>query len=172
MSSNHLFLCRPLLLPPSTFPSVKVFSNESALCIRWPKDWSFSFSISPSNEHSGLISFRMDWLYLLAVQGTLVCLWLPALSFPFIYFICYSVSVSSNVLSYMFCDLVFCCVYVLTYVLTLLWTHGLYSPPGSSVRRILQAGILEWVAISSSAMYIFRWTALPICNVLFCSCGF
>ena len=71
MPSNNLILCRPLLLLPSIFPSIRVFSNESALCIRWPKYWSFSFSISPSNEHSGLISFRMDWLDLLAVQGTL-----------------------------------------------------------------------------------------------------
>ena len=69
--SNHLILCCPLLLPPSIFPNVKVFSNQSVLPIRWPKYWSFSFSISPSNEHSGLISFRMDWLDLLAVQGTL-----------------------------------------------------------------------------------------------------
>ncbi|KAI4535743.1 hypothetical protein MG293_014070 [Ovis ammon polii] len=65
MSSNHLILCRPLLLPPSIFPSIRVFSNESVLRIRWLKYWSFSFSISPSNEHSGLISFRMDWLDLL-----------------------------------------------------------------------------------------------------------
>ena len=71
MPSNHLILCCPLLLPPSIFPSIRVFSNESALHIGWPKCWSFSFSISPSNEHSGLISFRMDWLDLLAVQGTL-----------------------------------------------------------------------------------------------------
>ena len=71
MSSNHLILCHPLLLPPSIFPSIRVFSNESALCIRWPKYWSFSFNISPSNAYSGLISFRMDWLDLLAVQGTL-----------------------------------------------------------------------------------------------------
>ena len=71
MPSNHLILCRPLLLLPSIFPSIRVFSNESALCIRWPLYWSFSFSISPSNEHSGLTSFRMDWLDLLAVQGTL-----------------------------------------------------------------------------------------------------
>ena len=71
MPSNHLILCCPLLLLPSIFPSIRVFSNESALCIRWPKYWSFSFSISPSNEYSGLISFRMDWLDLLAVQGTL-----------------------------------------------------------------------------------------------------
>ena len=71
MRSNHLILFRPLLLLPLIFPSMGVFSNESALCIRWPKYWSFSFNISPSNEHPGLISFRMDWLYLLAVQGTL-----------------------------------------------------------------------------------------------------
>ena len=71
MSSNHLILCHPLILLPSIFPSIRVFSNESALHIRWPKYWSFSFSISPSNEHPGMISFRMDWLSLLAVQGTL-----------------------------------------------------------------------------------------------------
>ena len=71
MPSNHLILCRPLLLPPSIFPSIRVFSNESVLCIRWPKYWSFSFSISPSNQYSGLISFRIDWFDLLAVQGTL-----------------------------------------------------------------------------------------------------
>ena len=71
MPSNHLILCRPLLLLPSILPSIRVYSNKSALCIRWPKYCSFSFSISPSNEYSGLISFRMDWLDLLAVQGTL-----------------------------------------------------------------------------------------------------
>ena len=71
MSSNHLILCHPFLLPPSIFHSIKVFSNVSVLCNRWSKYWSFSFSISPSNENSGLISFRMDWLDLLAVQGTL-----------------------------------------------------------------------------------------------------
>ena len=71
MPSNHLILCGHLLLLPSIFPSIRVFSNESALHIRWPKYWSFSFSISPSNEHPGLISFRMDWLDLLAVQGIL-----------------------------------------------------------------------------------------------------
>ena len=71
MPSNHLILCRPLLLPPSIFPSIRVVSNESVLHIRWPKYWSFSFNISPSNEYSGLISFRRDWLDLLAVQGTL-----------------------------------------------------------------------------------------------------
>ena len=71
MPSDHLILCRPLLLLPSIFPNIRVFSNESVLCIRWPKYWSFSFSISPSIEYSGLISFRMDCLDLLAVQGTL-----------------------------------------------------------------------------------------------------
>ena len=71
MPSNHLTLCCPLLLPPSIFPGITVFSNESALRIMWPKYWSFSFNMSPSNEYSGLISFRMDWLDLLAVQGTL-----------------------------------------------------------------------------------------------------
>ena len=71
MPSNHLILCHPLLLLPAIFPSIRVFSNESILCIRWPKYWSFSFSVSPFNEYSGLISFRMDWLALLAVQRTL-----------------------------------------------------------------------------------------------------
>ena len=71
MPSNHLTLCHPLLLPPSVFPSIRVFSNVWILRIRWPKYWSYSFNISPSNEHPGLISFRMDWLDLLAVQGTL-----------------------------------------------------------------------------------------------------
>ena len=71
MLSNHLILCHPLLLLPSVFPSIRVFSNESGLPIRWSKYWSYSFSISPSNEYSGLISFRMDWLNLLAIQGTL-----------------------------------------------------------------------------------------------------
>ena len=71
MPSNHLILCHPLLLLPSIFPSIRVFFNELALCIRWPKYWSFSFSIRPSNEYAGLISFRIDWFDLLAVQGTL-----------------------------------------------------------------------------------------------------
>ena len=71
MPSNHLILCHPLLLPPSIFPRIRVFSNASVLCIRWPEYWSFSFNISPSNEHSGLISFRIDWLDILSVQKTL-----------------------------------------------------------------------------------------------------
>ena len=74
MPSNYLILCHPLLLQPSIFPSIRVFSNESVLSIRWPKYWSFSFSISPSNEYSGLISFRIDWFDLPAVQRTLKCL--------------------------------------------------------------------------------------------------
>ena len=74
MPSNHLIFCHPLLLLPSIFPSIRVFSSESVLCIRWLKYWSFSFSISPSNEYSGLIPFKMDWLDLLAIQGTLKCL--------------------------------------------------------------------------------------------------
>ena len=82
MPSKHLIFCHPLLLP-TIFPSIRVFSNESALCIRWPKYWSFSFSISPSNEHPGLISFRMDWLVLLAVQGTLKSLFRPQLDSNF-----------------------------------------------------------------------------------------
>ena len=77
MPSNHLILCCPLLLRPSIFPSIRVFSNESGFHIRWPKYWNFSFSINPSNEYSGLISFRMDWLDLLAVQGTLKSLLQP-----------------------------------------------------------------------------------------------
>ena len=89
--SNHLILCRPLLLPPSLFPSIRVFSSESVLHIRWPKNWRFSFSISPSNEYSGLISFRIDWLDLLSVQGTLKSLPTPefksinSLVFSFLY---------------------------------------------------------------------------------------
>jgi len=92
MPSNHLILCRPLLFLPSIFPNIRVFSNESALCIRWPKYWSFSFNISPSNEHPGLISFRMDWLNLLAVQGTLKSL-LPIPQF---------ISINSSVLSFLY----------------------------------------------------------------------
>ena len=81
MPSNHLILCHPFLLLPSIFPSIRVVSNESALRIRWPEYWSFSFNISPSNEYSGLISFRMDWLDLLAVQGVLSFLYSPTLTF-------------------------------------------------------------------------------------------
>ena len=82
MSSNHLILCCPLFLLPSIFPSIRVFSNKSVLHIRWPKDWSFSFSISPSNEYTGLISFRIDWFDPLAVQGTLKTAWVQILPLP------------------------------------------------------------------------------------------
>ena len=85
MPSSHLILCHPLLLLPPIFPSIRVFSNESALHIRWPKYWSFSFNISPSNEHPELISFRMDWLDLLAVQGTLLVLKYLQRKLTFIY---------------------------------------------------------------------------------------
>ena len=91
MPSNHLILCHHLLLLPSIFPSIRVFTNESALCIRWPKYWSFSFSISPSNEHPGLISFRMDWLDLFAVQGTLKSSLTPQFK-----------SINSSVLSFLY----------------------------------------------------------------------
>ena len=131
--SNHLTLCRPLLLPPSIFPSIRVFSNESVLRIRWPKYWSFSLSISLSNEHSGPIFFRMDWLDLLAVQGTLKSflqhhsskasiLWRSATRL--IYF-----TVLSRVQ---------------------LCNHMDYSLPGSSIHGILQARLLEWFTISYS----------------------
>ena len=93
MPSNHLILCCPLLLPPSIFPSIRVFSNESALRIRWPKYWSFSFNISPSKEYSGLISFRMEWLDLLAVQGTLKSLLQHHTQFK---------SINSSVLSFLY----------------------------------------------------------------------
>ena len=91
MPSNHLILCHPHLLQPSIFPSIRVFSNKSVLCIRWPKYWSFSFSISPSDEYLGLISFRMDWMDLLAVQGTLKSLLTPKLR-----------SINSSVLSFLY----------------------------------------------------------------------
>ena len=100
MPSNHLILCRPLLLLPSIFPSIRVFSNKSALRIRWPKYWSFSFNISPSNEHPGLISFRMDWLDLLAVHliwNSLNFLYLDICFLPEIRDI--SVIISSNMIS-------------------------------------------------------------------------
>ena len=92
MPSNHLILCCPLLLLPSIFPSIRVFSSESVLCIRWPKYWSFSFSISPSHDYSGLTSFRMDWLDLLAVQGTLRSI-LPTPQFK---------SINSSALSFLY----------------------------------------------------------------------
>ena len=124
--SNHLSLCCPLCLLPSIFPSIRVFYNQSVLPIKWPKYWSFSFSISPSNEYSGSISFRIDWFDVLAVQESSST---PQFE-----------SISSLVLS-------------LLYGSTLTSIHDYWknhSPPGSPVHEILQARILEWVALPSS----------------------
>ena len=149
----HPIFCHPLLLPPSIFPSIRVFSNESVLCIRWPKYWSFSFSISPSNENSGLIAFRMDWFDLLAVEGTLKSLlrhhsskasvlqrsavFIVQLSHPYMTTektIALTAAAAAKSLQSCptLCDPI----------------DG--SPPGSSVPGILQARTLEWVAISFS----------------------
>ena len=147
MPSSHLILWRPLLLLPPIPPSIRVFSKESTLHMRWPKYWSFSFSISPSNEHPGLISFRMDWLDLLAVQGTLKSLlqyhsskasvlrcsafFTVQLSHP--YMTLKEIKESEVIQLYLtLCNPVDC------------------SPPGSSVHGILQARVLEWVAIAFS----------------------
>ena len=160
MPSNHLILCHPLLLQPSIFPNIRVFSNESALHIRWPKYWSFSFNISPSNEHSGLISFRMDLLDLLVVQGTLKSLLqhhsskasiLQRSAFCIVQL---SLPYNSSVLSFLYSP-------TLTSIHAAAAAKSLQScptlcdpidgsPPGSPVPRILQARTLEWVAISFS----------------------
>ena len=137
MPSNHLILCCPLLLPPSIFPSIKVFSNESVLHMRWPKYWSFSLSISPSNEYSGLISFRMDWLDLLAVQGTLKSL----------------LQHHSGIVHFskVACVCVRACVCVLSLQLSATLCNTMdHSLPSSSAHGILQARILEWIAMPSS----------------------
>ena len=154
MPSNHLILCHPLLLLPLTFPSIRVFSNESVLHIRWPKYWSFHFGISPSNEHSGLISFRMDWLDLLAIQGTLKSLlqhhgskalilrcsvfFVVQLSHPYMttgktMALTAAAAAKSLQSCPTLCDPIDS------------------SPPGSPVPGILQARILEWVQFSSVA---------------------
>ena len=170
MPSNHLILCHPLLLPSLIFPSIRVFSNESFLCIIWPKYWSFSFSISPSNEYSGLISFRMDWLDLLAVQGTLKsflqhhsskasilrhsAFFIVQLSRPYMTtgkaialtrwtFVAKVMSLLFNMLS------VAAAAKSLQSCLTLCDPID-GSPPGSPVPGVLQARTLEWVAISFS----------------------
>ena len=140
--SNYLILCRPLLLLPSIFPSIKVFSNESVLCIRWPKYWSFSFSISPSNEYSGLISFRIEWFDLLAVEGTLKSL----------------LQHHSSKASILQCSAFFIQLLERKKVkesevsqsCPTLCDPMVYSPAGSSIHGILQARVLEWVAISFS----------------------
>ena len=150
MPSSHLILCRPLLLLPPIPPSIRVFSSESTLRMRWPKYWSFSFNTSPSNEHPGLISFRMDWVDLLGVQGTLKSLlqhhsskasilrsafFIVQLSHPYITTgktIALTAAAKSPQLCPTLCDPI----------------DG--SPPGSPVPGILQARTLEWVAISFS----------------------
>ena len=113
MPSNHLIFCHPLLLPPSIFPSIRIFSNKSVLCIRWPY-WSFSFNISPSSEHPGLISFRMDWLDLLAAQGTLKSSSTPQFK-----------SISFSVLSFLYSP-------ALTYIQGYCKNHSLYYGPLSA----------------------------------------
>ena len=151
MPPNHLILCRPLLLLPSIFPNIRVFSNESALCIRWPKHWSFSFNISPSSEHPGLISLRMCWLDLLAVQGTLKSLFQ------------YYSSKASILQRSVFLIVELSHPYMttgktiaLTAAAKLLQSCLTLSDPrdgsssGSAVPGIPQARTLEWVAISFS----------------------
>ena len=180
MPSNHLILCHPLLLLPSIFPSIRVFSNESALRIKWPKYWNFSFNISPPSEHPGLISFKMGWLDLLAVQGTLKSLlqhhslkisilrhsafFIVQLSHPYMttgktialtrrIFVDKVMSLLFNMLSRL----------VITFLprsaaaaakslqsCPTLCNFKDGSPPGSPILGILQAGTLEWVAISFS----------------------
>src|SRR5574339_127357 len=153
MPSSHLLLCHPLLLLPPILPSIKVFSNESTLPMRWPNYWSFSFNISPSNEHPGLISFRMDWLDLLAVQGTLKSL----------------LQHHSSKASILLCSAFFIVQLSHLYMTTgktIALTRWIFSSvaqscptlcnpmdcslPGSSVHGIFQAIVLEWIAISFS----------------------
>ena len=168
MPSNYLILCHPVLLQPSIFPSIRVFSNESALCIRWPKYWSLSFNISPPNEHPGLISFRMDWLDLLAVQGTLKSIlqhhsskasillcsafFIVQLSHPYMTtgktialtrrtFVGKVIFLLFNMLSAAAKSLQLC---------PTLCDPIDGSPPGSSIPGIPQARTLEWIAISFS----------------------
>ena len=170
MPSNNLILCCPLLLLPSIFPSIRVFSKESALCIRWPKYWSSSFNISPSNEHPGLISFRMDWLDLLAVQGTLKSLlqhhsskasvvWHLAV---FIVQLSHSYKTTGKTIALTRRTFVDKVMFLLFNMLSAAATAKLLqlcptlcdcidgSPPGYPVPGILQARVLEWVAISFS----------------------
>ena len=170
MPSNHLILCRPLLLLPSIFPSIRVFSDESVLHIRWPKYWSFSLNISPSNEYSGLLSFRMDWLNLLAVQGTLKGLlqhnsskasilrhsafFTVQLSHPYM-----TTGKTIALTRRTFVGKVASLLFHMLSAAAAAKSLHLYptlcgpidgSPPGSPIPGILQARTLEWVAISFS----------------------
>ena len=168
MPSNHLILCHPLL--PSVFTSIRVFSSESAVCMRWPKYWSFSFSISPSNAHPGLISFRVDWLDLLAVQGTLKsllqhhsskasilpcsALFIVQLSYPYVT-TGKTIALSrqtfvDKVMSLLFNMLPAAAAAKLLQSWLTLCNSIDGTPPGSHIPEILQARTLEWVAISFS----------------------
>ena len=163
MPSNHLILCHPLFLLPSIFPSLRVFSHESALLIRWPKYWNFSFNISPSNEHQGLISFRMDWLDLLAVQGTLKnllqhhsskasILWHSAF---FIVQLSHPYMTTGKTIALTRWTFVGKVMSLLAAAKSLQSCPTLCdpidgSPPGSPAPGILQSRTLEWVAISFS----------------------
>ena len=140
MSSSHLILCHPLFLPPSVFPSMGVFPNESVLHIRWPKYWSFSFSISPSDEYSGLISFRIDCLDLL--QSKELSRILSNTSVQKLQFFSTQLSLHSNSKELLKVTVSVCAQECLT-----LCDPMDCSPPGSSVHEIIQARILEWVAI-------------------------
>ena len=153
MQSSHLILCRPLLLLPPIPASIRVFSNESTLPMRWPKYWSFSFSISPSNEHPGLIpvfSFRMDWLDLLAVQGTLKSLLQHHSSIILRHSAFFTVQLSTQI---QIPEVSFqngCCFSVVQLYPTLSDPMEC-SLPGSSIHGIFPARILEWVAVSFSS---------------------
>ena len=147
MPSNHLILCRPLLLQPQILPSLRVFSNESTLHMRWPEYWSFSFSISPSNEYSELISFRMDWLDLLAGQGTLKSLLQHHSSKASILWCSAFFTVQ---LSHPYMTLKERKESEVTQSCPIICNPVDCSPPGSSVHGFLQARLLEWVAISFS----------------------
>ena len=152
MPSNHLICCHPTLLPPSIFPSIRVSSNESALRIRWPKYWSFTFSISPSNDYSGLISFRMDWLDLLAVQGTLKSLLqnhsskATILQFSAFFIVKLTHPYTTTGKNIAFTRRTTAAKLLQSCPTLCYPIDG--SPPGSAVSEILQARTMEWVAIS------------------------
>ena len=175
MPSNHLILCCPLLLLPSIFPSIRVFSSESALRMRWPNYWSFSFNISPSNEHPGLTSFRMDRLDLLEVQGTLKSLlqqhsskasilqrsafFIVQLSHPYM-----TIGKTIDLTRWTFVDKVISLLFNMLSTAAKSLQSCLTlcnpidgSPPGSPIPGILQVRILEWVAISFSSAWSEKW---------------